>query len=190
MNKAELKAVNSLGLIIAIRMLGLFMILPVFSLYAGKLDGSTPLLMGIALSAYGLSQAILQIPFGMMSDKYGRKRIITIGLIIFAVGSIIAATATNIGMMIFARIVQGSGAVSAATMALAADLTQENNRFKAMAMIGMNIGMAFTLSLILGPILSSHFGIQGIFWLTSIFAIIAILILNYYVQCLIQDDFA
>ncbi|HFE48936.1 MAG TPA: MFS transporter, partial [Chromatiaceae bacterium] len=158
-------------------MLGLFLILPVFALYAEHLAGTTPLLVGIAIGAYGLTQAILQIPFGMLSDHIGRKPVIVAGLLLFALGSVIAARADSIWGVILGRAIQGSGAVAAAIMALAADLTREEHRTKVMAMIGMSIGMAFALALVLGPILNDHIGVPGIFWVTAGLAVAGILII-------------
>lgn len=178
MNASERQAVSSLAAIYALRMIGLFMILPVFVLYADQLEGHTPLLVGIAIGAYGLTQAALQIPFGMLSDRYGRKRIITIGLLIFATGSVVAASADSIHMVIVGRALQGAGAIAAAVMALAADLTRDEQRTKAMAVIGMSIGMSFALSLVLGPMLNTHIGVPGIFWLTATLAVLAIGLLH------------
>lgn len=171
----ESRAVFSLAGIFSLRMIGLFMILPVFALYAEKLAGVTPVLIGLAIGAYGLSQALLQIPFGMLSDRIGRKPVIIGGLILFAIGSIIAAMADSIWGVIIGRIIQGSGAIAAAVMALAADLTREQNRTKAMAVIGMSIGIAFVLALVLGPLLNSWIGIPGIFWLTALLALCGVL---------------
>lgn len=181
MTPLERRAATSLGAIYALRMLGLFMILPVFALYAQDLEGVTPLMIGLAISAYGLTQALLQIPFGLMSDRYGRKPVIITGLLIFAAGSVLAATATSIEMVIFGRALQGAGAIAAAIMALAADLTREEQRTKVMAGIGMSIGMAFVVSLVAGPILNRWIGVQGIFWLTALLAIGGVFIVAYLV---------
>ena len=143
MSKEEKKASIGLAGIFSMRMLGLFMILPVMSLYTENLDDMTPLLLGLAISVYGLTQALLQIPFGLMSDRFGRKRIITIGLLLFIGGSIVAGMSTTIYGIIIGRALQGSGAVAAAVMALAADLTTEQNRTKIMATIGISIGVSF-----------------------------------------------
>src|SRR5690606_28366322 len=140
-------------LIFALRMLGLFMILPVFSLSAHQYSGSTPMLIGMAIGAYGLTQALLQIPFGMLSDRFGRKRVITIGLLLFAVGSVVADMAASIQMVIFGRLLQGSGAVAAVIMALPADLTRDEQRTKAMASIGISIGLSFSVALACGAAL-------------------------------------
>ncbi|MBI5611694.1 MAG: MFS transporter [Gammaproteobacteria bacterium] len=174
MNSLERRAVALLASIYALRMAGLFLILPVFALYAQDLTGHTPLLIGIAIGAYGLTQAILQIPYGMLSDHLGRKPVIAAGLLIFAIGSIIAATATSIEMVIVGRAVQGAGAIAAAIMAMVSDLTREEQRTKSMAIIGMTIGASFVLSLIIGPVLDGVIGVPGIFWLTGILAVLAI----------------
>ena len=174
----ERRAALSLGSIYASRMLGLFMILPVFSLYAADLEGYTPALAGLAIGMYGLTQALLQIPFGMLSDRIGRKPVITAGLIIFVVGSVVAALSDDIHGVIIGRGLQGAGAIAAAVMALAADLTREEHRTKAMAVIGMSIGLAFTLSLIAGPVLGAKLGLPGIFWATAGLAILSLAILH------------
>jgi len=178
MNAAERRSVFSLAGIYSLRMLGLFLILPVFALYAEHLDGVTPTLIGLALGAYGLTMALLQIPFGMLSDKIGRKPVITAGLIIFAIGSVVAASSHDIWGVIFGRALQGAGAIAAAMMALLADLTREEIRTKATAMIGMSIGISFTVSLILGPWLDAAIGVNGIFWLTAVLALGAIVVLH------------
>ncbi|MCH9698187.1 MAG: MFS transporter [Gammaproteobacteria bacterium] len=177
MSQSEVKATFGLATIYSMRMLGLFMILPVFSAFADKLQSASPLLIGLGISIYGLTQAIFQIPFGLASDKFGRKRVIGFGLILFILGSVIAAQATSIYMVIAGRALQGSGAIAAATMALLADLTRENQRTKAMAGIGMSIGLAFAVSLVLGPMIASQIGLSGIFWLTAILALLALFIL-------------
>ncbi len=173
---AEKKAVFGLAGIYGFRMLGLFMILPVFALYAEKLAGATPLLIGLAVGVYGLTQAILQIPFGMLSDKIGRKPVILFGLLLFAAGSVIAALADDIWLILVGRAIQGSGAIAAAVMALAADLTRETQRTKAMATIGMTIGLAFAVSLMVGPLIDAWLGISAIFWLTAVLAVLGMLV--------------
>lgn len=174
MTPIERRASLGLAGIYGLRMLGLFIILPIFALYAEHLPGGeSHLLMGVALGAYGLTQAILQIPAGWMSDRYGRKPIIYGGLLVFAIGSFIAASADNIYWVIIGRVVQGAGAINAAVMALTADLTREEHRTKAMAMIGMTIGITFSLSLILSPLLNSVLGVPGIFALTGVLALLA-----------------
>ncbi|KAF3977891.1 MAG: MFS transporter [Methylococcales symbiont of Iophon sp. n. MRB-2018] len=181
MTPLEKRATFSLASIYALRMLGLFMILPVLSLFAEQMEGATPLLIGLAISVYGLSQAILQIPFGLLSDRFGRKKIIIIGLIIFSAGSVIAAVSTTIYGILLGRAIQGCGAIAAAIMALVADLTQEVHRTKAMATIGASIGISFAVAITLGPILASYMGITGIFWLTAVLALLAILVVVFIV---------
>ncbi|OUD15640.1 MFS transporter [Thioflexithrix psekupsensis] len=177
MTALEKRAVFGLAGIMSLRMLGLFMILPVFALYAENLDGVTPILVGMAIGIYGLTQACFQIPFGMLSDRFGRKPVITIGLFIFAIGSVVAATSDSITGVIIGRALQGSGAIAAAILALTADLTREDHRTQAMAMLGMTIGMAFLLALAVGPILNHWIGVAGIFWFTAMLALVAIAVL-------------
>ncbi|WP_256091674.1 MFS transporter [Candidatus Thiosymbion oneisti] len=177
MTGSERRAAAGLAGIFALRMLGLFLILPVFALYAQGMTGATPLLIGIAVGAYGLTQAVLQIPFGMLSDRIGRKPVIFGGLVLFALGSLVAALAEDIGGVIAGRVLQGSGAIAAAVMALAADLTREEVRTHAMAGIGVSIGVAFALALVLGPVLGHWIGLVGIFWLTAGLAVGGMLIL-------------
>lgn len=174
----EKQAILSIASIFALRMLGLFMLVPILSLYVQKLPGATPLLIGIAIGCYGLTQALLQIPLGVCSDYYGRKPIITIGLLIIAAGSALAALSHTILGVILGRSLQGAGAIGSASSALLADLTQEKNRTIAMAAIGITIGGAFTFAMILGPLLTRWLSIPGIFWITFIFAIAALFILK------------
>lgn len=173
----ERRATTGLAVIFAMRMLGLFMILPVFALYAHDLAGATPLLVGLAIGAYGLTQALLQIPFGLLSDRIGRKPVIYGGLVIFAVGSVIAAMADSISGVIIGRALQGSGAIAAATIALAADLTRESVRTRAMAAIGISVALSFAVALVAGPLLGEMIGVSGIFWLTAGFALLGMLVL-------------
>jgi MFS family permease len=175
MSRDEKRAGVSLASIFALRMLGLFLILPVFAIHAQTIPGGDDLtLVGIALGAYGLTQAMFQIPFGMAADTYGRKRVIVIGLLLFAFGSAVAALATDIWWTILGRVLQGAGAISAAVTALAADLTREQHRTKVMAMIGSSIGLVFAISLVAAPALYAAIGMGGIFWLTAILALAAI----------------
>ena len=177
----EKRAGMSLASIYAVRMIGLFMILPVFALHADQFEGATPTLVGIALGIYGLTQGLLQIPYGMLSDRFGRKPMITIGLIIFALGSLVAAYAETIYGVIFGRALQGAGAVAAVLMALAADLSREEHRLKMMGFIGVSIGFAFALSMVLGPMLNKLVGLSGLFISTAILAIAALGILFFWV---------
>ncbi|MEK7708450.1 MAG: MFS transporter [Pseudomonadota bacterium] len=179
MSPAELRATIGLAGVYGLRMFGLFIILPVFAFYAEDLPGGNNYtLIGIALGAYGLTQAILQIPFGWLSDRIGRKPVIYIGLILFAIGSLIAALALDIYWVILGRIIQGAGAISAAVMALAADLTREEHRTKAMATIGMTIGTVFAISLIVAPVLNQWIGVPGIFAMTGVLALLAMIVVK------------
>jgi predicted MFS family arabinose efflux permease len=178
MTPLELRASIGLSGIFGLRLLGMFVILPVFAIYAEHLPGGDDLtLVGLAIGAYGLTQALLQIPFGWWSDRYGRKPVIYIGLVIFAVGSFVAALAPNIYVVIFGRMLQGAGAISAAVIAMTADLTREDQRAKAMAMIGSTIGVAFALSLVASPWLNDLIGVPGIFALTGVLALGAMLVM-------------
>ena len=175
MTPLELRASMGLAGIFGLRMLGMFVILPVFAIYAEHLPGgASHTLVGIALGAYGLTQAILQIPFGWLSDRIGRKPTIYAGLVLFAVGSFVAAWAQDIYMIIVGRVLQGSGAISAAVIAMTADLTREEQRTKAMALIGSTIGLTFALSLVAAPLLNQIIGVPGIFVMTGVLAILAI----------------
>lgn len=174
MTSLERRVASSLAAIFASRMLGLFMVLPVFAVYAEKLVGFTPTLAGIAIGIYGLTQAMFQIPLGMLSDKIGRKPVIIGGLLIFALGSVVAAMADTIIGVIVGRALQGAGAIASAVMALAADLTREEHRIKVMASIGMSIGLSFAIAMIIGPMLHGLFGVEGIFWMTAMLAMMGI----------------
>lgn len=174
MNPLEIRATTGLALIYILRMLGLFMVLPVLALYADDMTGVTPLKIGLAVGGYGLTQALLQMPFGIASDWLGRKPVIIAGLLIFAAGSLLAGLSDNINAVIAGRALQGAGAIAAAVSALLADLTRESQRTRAMLILGISIGSAFALSLILGPLLASWIGVAGIFLLTSVLALAAI----------------
>ncbi|MDD5241674.1 MAG: MFS transporter [Sulfuricella sp.] len=174
MTPIELRASVGLAGIFGLRMLGMFLILPVFAIYAQTLPGGgNHMLIGLALGAYGLTQAMLQLPFGMASDRWGRKRVIYFGLLLFVIGSFVAAYASDIYMVIVGRSIQGAGAISAAVTALLADLTREEHRTKAMAMIGSTIGLSFAASMVIGPALYQVIGVPGMFALTGVLALAA-----------------
>lgn len=181
MNSLEKRASLSLASIFGLRMLGLFMVLPVFSLYATTLHMARPSLIGLALGIYGLTQALCQIPFGMLSDRFGRRQMITLGLIIFILGSLFAAVSHNIYGVIVGRALQGAGAIGGAVNAFLADLTQEENRMKAMAIIGSLVGLTFMVAMVAGPILNTFVGVSGIFALSAILGGVAIFILYTFV---------
>jgi len=178
MNAQERAATLGLASLFALRMFGMFIILPVFALHAENLPGGRDhVLIGIALGAYGLTQALLQVPFGYASDRWGRKPAIVVGLLIFAFGSFVAAWAPDIGWTIVGRTLQGAGAISAAVMAFTADLTRDEVRTKAMAAIGMTIGATFAVSLVAGPLLQQAVGVPGIFALTGVLALAGIVLI-------------
>jgi len=181
MEKQELRAAFSLAAVFSVRLLGLFMIYPVFAAYAGGLSGASPYLIGEALGIYGLTQGLLQIPFGLLSDRIGRKVMIVLGLVFFAAGSAVAAVSTGIDGVIIGRALQGAGAVGSVILALVADLTREDNRTKAMALVGVSIGASFMVALVAGPILASFIGVPGIFWLMVGLAALGIVITQFVV---------
>lgn len=174
MSGSETRAAGGLALVFAFRMLGMFMVLPVLATYGMDLAGATPALIGLAIGAYGLTQAVLQIPFGVVSDRIGRRPVIYLGLVIFALGSVLAAQADSIWGVIAGRILQGAGAISAAVMALLSDLTREQHRTKAMAMIGMSIGLSFAVAMVVGPLVTRAFGLSGLFLATAAMAVVGI----------------
>ena len=181
LNSLEKKAAFSLASVFGLRMLGLFMILPIFAIYGESLSGYSPLWIGVAIGAYGLTQAILQIPMGILSDKFGRKPIIILGLIIFLIGSLIAANSDSIYGVVLGRAIQGAGAIASAILALAADLTREEQRPKIMATIGMFIGLSFAFAMILGPIVAEGFGLKGLFSFIAILTVFAMLMIQFIV---------
>lgn len=175
MTADEKRSSFSLAFIFALRMLGLFLVLPVFSLSAQTYEGgNNTALIGLAMGAYGLTQAFLQLPLGIASDRFGRKRMIVLGLLVFAAGSAVAALADSVWGLVIGRAIQGAGAISAATTALLSDQTRDVVRTKAMALIGISIGMVFATALVLGPLLTSHIGLSGLFWLTAALALAGI----------------
>lgn len=174
MSGRELRATWGLGLLFALRMLGMFMVLPVLTTYGHELPGATPSLIGIAVGIYGFTQALCQIPLGFLSDRQGRRLVIVAGLLLFALGSVVAALADSIWGVILGRSLQGAGAISAAVMALLADLTREQHRSKAMAVIGMSFGVTFAVAMVTGPILARSFGVSFLFWAIAVLAILAI----------------
>lgn len=177
MNSVEKRAILGVGGIFALRMIGLFMIVPVFSVYGNDYTHATPFLIGLAVGVYGLGQAVFQIPMSLAADKFPRKPIIMLGLILFAIGGIIAANATDIYEVIIGRALAGSGAVSAVLMALLADVTREEMRTKAMATMGLTIATSIMLAFAFGPLLVGSLGISGLFWLTAGFAVLAMVLL-------------
>ena len=177
MSAQERRAASGLSLVFAFRMLGMFMVLPVLATYGQDLIGATPFLLGLAIGAYGLTQALLQIPFGMLSDRFGRLPIIYIGLLIFAAGSVVAGMSDSVWGVISGRVLQGAGAISAAVMALLSDLTREQNRTKAMAMIGISIGISFAVAMVVGPLVTRGFGLSGLFWFTAAMALFGMVII-------------
>jgi len=188
MTGSERRSVFSLAFLYLTRMLGLFMVLPVFMLYGQALEGANEILLGVAIGAYGLSQALFQVPFGALSDRFGRKKLILIGLLIFFLGSVVAASSEHIYGVIIGRFLQGSGAIASVLMALLSDLTSEESRTKAMAMVGASIGVSFSLALVLGPVLVDMVGLHGLFWVTAGLALFAIVWLVIYVPSPVQTS--
>ena len=172
MTPDERRASQSLAAIFALRMLGLFLVLPVFTLEAAHLPGGhDPALVGLAMGIYGLTQAVMQVPLGLASDRLGRKKVIVLGLLAFALGSAVAALASSVPMLVAGRAIQGAGAVSAAVTALLADLTRDEVRTKGMALVGMSIAGMFALSLLVAPPLAGAIGLSGLFWLTCVLSL-------------------
>ncbi|MGQ0709775.1 MAG: MFS transporter [Rhodoferax sp.] len=182
MTALELRASLSLSSLFALRMLGLFLVLPVFALEAARLPGGDdPVWVGLAMGVYGLTQGVLQIPFGMASDRWGRKPVIALGLVVFALGSLWAALAPSVGWLAAGRALQGAGAISAAVTALLADQTRDAVRTKAMALVGASIGLMFALSLVLAPALNARIGLGGLFGLTATLAVLGLAVVRWWV---------
>ena len=181
MQRQEFRAAAALAAVFSVRLLGLFMIYPVFATYAGTLRGANPYLIGEALGIYGLTQGILQIPYGLLSDRIGRKIMIVIGLALFGIGSAVAALSASIGGVIVGRALQGTGAVGSVTLALLADLTSERSRTAAMAIVGVTIGASFLVALLAGPIVANFISVPGIFWLMVALAVLGIAITEFVV---------
>lgn len=177
MNALERRSTFALSSIFALRMLGLFMIIPVFSVAGQSYEYATPALIGLAVGIYGLTQAILQIPFSLIADRYSRKPLVVLGLLLFALGGAIAAMSDTIYGVIIGRAIAGGGAVSAVVMALLADVTREENRMKAMAVMGMSIGLSFVVAFTMGPWVTGLVGISGLFWVTTVMGLAAIAML-------------
>lgn len=177
MTLREIKNTLILALIFALRLLGLFMVLPVMVLYEGKIPGATPSMLGIAVGIYGFTQAILQLPYGILSDYFERRNVIIGGLVLFAIGSLIAAFSASMTGLIIGRAVQGAGAIGSPILALVSDVTRDEVRTRAMALIGISIGVTFVLAILLGPILDAYVGLNGIFMITAGLALLGILLL-------------
>jgi MFS family permease len=181
LNSTELRSAFSLAFVYVLRMLGLFMVMPVIAISAKTYPDYSAFLVGLAIGGYGLTQALLQIPMGVLSDKIGRKPVIAGGLVIFAIGSIVAATADSLTWVVIGRFLQGAGAIAGAIMALAGDLSREEQRPKVMAIIGISIGFSFYLALLLGPIIAGKYGLSGIFLMTGVLACLCILLVLFVV---------
>lgn len=186
LTKFERKIAVALASVFATRLLGLFLIMPVFAIYGQSLQGYSPLWVGIAIGAYGLTQAVMQVPMGMASDRFGRKPVIYAGLILFFIGSVTSALADSVYVVALGRALQGVGAISSVILALAADLTREEQRTKVMAMIGMFIGVSFAASLVIGPALAVDLGLSGLFWCTALLALVGVLIVWLFVPDSVQ----
>jgi len=178
MTPLEVRAASSLAAIYGLRLFGMFIILPVFALWAAELPGWDKAWVGFALGVYGFTQAILQVPFGWLSDRIGRKPVLYVGLAIMALGSFLCAASTSVAGVVIGRMLQGAGAISSVTIAMTADLTRESQRTKAMALIGLTIGLAFALSFVIAPFLAATIGVSGIFALTGLLALSAMAVVR------------
>lgn len=181
MQLSWIKITLPIAAIFAFRMLGLFMLIPIFSVYGQQLQFSTPVLIGFALGSYGFSQGLMQMPFGILSDYFGRKKMLLIGLLLFTIGSIWGAYTDSIYGMIIARMIQGCGAIGSVLIALVADLIEDKHRSKAMAIIGSSIGFSFAIAMIISPMIAQKFGLSGIFQLTAILALIGLIIMLFFI---------
>ena len=179
MTALERRVVAALALLYSFRMLGLFMVLPLLALYAADMPGAAPLAIGLALGAHGATQALLQIPLGWLSDRIGRKPVILAGLALFAAGSVVAALADHVAVIVLGRALQGAGAISSSVMALAADATSSEQRSRAMAVIGISIGLSFALAMVLGPLLAASGGLGAVFWCTAALALVGMAIVMF-----------
>jgi predicted MFS family arabinose efflux permease len=182
MNSLEKRSALAIAFMIALRMYGLFLILPVFSIMGREISGATPVLLGVAVGVYGLTQAFLQIPMGFLSDVWGRKKVMALGLLLFLTGSVVAAMASSIEFIILGRLIQGMGAIASTGLALIADVSRPEQRGKMMGIVGSSIGLSFMLAFITGPLLAEWFGLAGLFWVTAILAGLALLVLWLWVQ--------
>ncbi len=175
------QAVLGLAVLYGLRLLGLYLILPVLSIYAATLGGATPLLIGLSLGIYGFAQALLQIPFGLWSDRYGRRRVISVGLLLFAVGSVLAAESTNLLGLILGRFLQGSGAIASAIVAMMADLSGPRYRARAMGAVGASVGIAFAVGMVFGPAIYDRLGAPALFWLTALLSLLGIAYVAFFI---------
>lgn len=175
------RRVFPIAILFSFRMLGLFMLIPVFTLLASQLQHATPRLIGLAMGSYGLTQGFLQIPLGLLSDRWGRKPVLVWGLIIFVVGSFIGAVSDSIAMIILARVLQGMGAIGGVLIALLTDLTSEKERTKAMALIGLTIGVSFGLAMVISPLVAAAYGLNGIFYFAMVLGLVGLVLLHWYV---------
>lgn len=181
LTKIEARAITGLAGLYGLRMLGLFMVLPVMPLLLLHYEGAKPFIIGLAIGIYGFTQALFQLPYGWLSDKFGRKPLIYAGLLVFALGSMVAAMADSLLWLVIGRALQGAGAIASVLMALLADLTRDEKRTQAMATVGISIGLAFIVAMAAGPLLAGWIGLSGLFWVTAVFSLLGILVVKYWV---------